>query len=238
MKENNGEYMIKEICVAGIRFGNYTVRESLTKIDKAFYENCFTIVEEINMRSLFLAREDETVKQVLESMDVPVIAEVGILDVAGEQSLPRKYEIEENEFFYQFFKRIERNNKRIFLLGETQKEIALAKAFITEEFSKVHIAGGLALEACAGGVEAVINEINTEAPDVIISVLPSPMQEHFLASHRDKLSANIWYGVGDGKFARRRHRFTTALIKLFRVKKLMKYIKRYEKQEEIESWQK
>lgn len=227
--------MIKEICVAGIKLGNYTVRESLMKIDKAFYEQSFTTVEEVNMRSLFLAREDETVKQIIESIDITVIAENGILDVAGEHNLQRKYEIEENEFFYQLLKRIERSTKRIFLLGESEKEILLAKEFIGEEFPRVVIAGSMALEACVGGDESAINEINAEAPDVILSVLPSPLQEHFLANHRDKLSANLWYGVGDGKFARQRHRITTELIKLFRVKKLMKYIKRYEKQDETEA---
>lgn len=224
--------MIKEICVAGIRIGNYTVRESLVKIDKAFSENCFTIAEEVNMRSLFFAREDEEVKRIIESVDIPVITDAGILDVAGEQSLPRKYEIEENAFFYQLLKRIERNDKRVFLLGDVEKEIILAKEYIEEEFPEVHIVGEVSLEMCTGGEESVINEINFEAPDVIISVLPSPMQEHFLACHRDKLSANIWYGVGSGKFERQRHRLTTALVKLFRVKKLMNYIKKYEKQEE------
>ena len=232
IKQKNGEYMIKEICVAGIKLGNYTVRESLMRIDRAFYENNFTTVEEVYMRSLFLAREDQVVKQVIESMDVIVIAEMGILDVAGEKNLQRKYEIEENEFFYQLLKRIERGNKKIFLLGEIEKEIELAREFILDEFPKVTIAGALALSKCVGDEESVINEINTQTPDVIISVLPSPKQEHFLHCHKDKLSANLWYGIGDGKFAKRRHRITTALIKLFRVKKLMKYIKRYEKQEE------
>lgn len=227
--------MIKEIRVAGIKLGNYTVRESLMKIDRALYDKSFTMVEEINMRTLFLAREDEVVKQIIEALDITVIGENGILDAAGEHSLQRKYEIEENEFFYQLLKRMERNNKRIFLLGETEPEIKRAKEFITDEFPKANIAGVLALEKLQGSEEAIINEINAEAPEIIISVLPSPKQEYFLASHKDKLSVNLWYGIGDGKFAKRKHRITTAFIKLFRVRKLMQYIKRYEKQEDVES---
>lgn len=224
--------MIKEISVAGVKLGNYTVRESLMKIDRAFYENSFTTVEEVYMRSLFLAREDQVVKQVIEAMDIPVIAEMGILDVAGGSNLQRKHEIEENEFFFQLLKRLERSNKKVFLLGEIEKEIELAKEFILDEFPRVSVVGALALNNYQDDEETVINEINTETPDVIISVLPSPKQEHFLYRHKDKLSANLWYGIGDGKFAKQRHRITTGLIKLFRVRKLMKYIKRYEKQEE------
>ncbi len=47
-----------------------------------------------------------------------------------------------------------------------------------------------------GDLEAVINDMNATTPDVIISVLPSPMQEQFLYEHRDKMNANIWYGIG------------------------------------------
>ena len=225
--------MIKEIRVAGVTLGNYTARESLMKIDKAFYEEKFTTVEEINMRSLFLAGEDEVVKQIIESIDITVITEAGILDVAGEHSLHRKYEIEENEFFFQFLKRIERSSKRVLFLGETEEEVMLAKTFIEEEFPRVAICGALTLENCKGDEDAVINDINAEAADVIISVLPSPRQEYFLADHKDKLSARIWYGVGDGKFVKPKAHLTNAFIKLFRVKKLMKYIRRYEKQKEM-----
>ena len=36
-----------------------------------------------------------------------------------------------------------------------------------------------------------------ETPDVIFSVLPSPYQEHFLEDNRGKLSARVWYGLGE-----------------------------------------
>ena len=226
--------MIKEITVAGIKLDNYTVKESLIMIDKAFYENRFTTVEEIGMRTIFLAQENETIKNLIEGLDITVISEVGILDVAKENTQQRKYEIEGNEFFFQLFKRIERNNKSIFLLGETLEEINKAKEFISDEFSKIRFVGEVAI--CETDVEEkVINDINMQHPDVILSVLPSPIQEQFLANHKDKLLANLWYGVGDGKFAKRKHRFTAMLIKLFRVKKLSKYIKKYEEQEEYKS---
>ena len=225
--------MIKEIRVAGVTLGNYTTRESLMKIDKAFYEEKFTTVEEINMRSLFLAGEDEVVKNIIESVDITVITETGILDVAGEHSLHRKHEVEENEFFFQFLRRIERNSKRVLFLGETEEEIVLAKSFIKEEFPRVIICKTLALENCKGDEDAVVNEINAEAVDVIISVLSSPRQEYFLADHKDKLSARIWYGVGDGKFVKPKGRIAKNFIKRFRVKKLMQYIRRYEKEKEM-----
>lgn len=225
--------MIKEIRVAGVTLGNYTTRESLMKIDKAFYEEKFTTIEEINMRSLLLAGEDEVVKKIIESVDITVITETGILDVAGEHSLHRKYEIEKNEFFFQFLRKIERNGKKVLVLGETEEEVTLARTYIEEEFPRIMSCKAFVLENCKGDEDAVVNDINAEAVDVIICVLSSPRQEYFLADHRYKLSTRIWYGVGDGKFVKPKASITNAFIKLFRVKKLMKHIKRYEKQKEM-----
>lgn len=42
----------------------------------------------------------------------------------------------------------------------------------------------------------MVNEINALTPDMILSVLPSPDQEHFLMENCEKLSAGLWYGIG------------------------------------------
>ena len=60
------------------------------------------------------------------------------------------------------------------------------------------------VEKCVGDLETVINEMNATAPDVILSVLPSPVQEHFFWAHRNKMSASIWYGIGKFGIAAKR----------------------------------
>ena len=43
----------------------------------------------------------------------------------------------------------------------------------------------------------MVNEINSAAPDVIISVMPTPQQEEFLVVNRSRLMAKLWYGLGE-----------------------------------------
>ena len=90
--------MIKEIIVAGIKLNSYTALENLTKIGNNLDNNVFTTVEEIYMRTLLLAKEDEVVKNEVEALDVTVIAENGVWDAAGENSSLRRREIERREF--------------------------------------------------------------------------------------------------------------------------------------------
>lgn len=217
--------MIKEITVAGIKLNSYTALENLTRIGNNLDNHVFTTVEEVYMRTLLLAKEDETVKEVVEALDVTVIAENGVWDAVGENTSLRRREIERREFFFQLMRILERNKYSIFVLGEDSQEIAQTCEYIAEEFPRLNVAGMAALAEYSGAEEDIINDINTIAPDVIISVLSSPIQEHFLASHKAMLSTRLWYGIGSGKIVRQKHSLKIMLLKKLRKHRLMNYVK-------------
>lgn len=221
--------MIKEIIVAGIKLNSYTALENLTNIGKRLDNNVFTTVEDVYMRTLLLAKEDEAVREVVESLDVTVIAENGVWDAAGENSSLRRREIERREFFFQLMHILERNKYSVYILGEESQEVAVACEYIACEFPRLDVVGTAALEECVGADEGIINNINLLAPDVIISVLPSPKQEHFLAEHKRMLSTKLWYGIGSGKIAGQKHSLKYMFLKMLRKHRLMDYVKREDK---------
>ena len=57
--------------------------------------------------------------------------------------------------------------------------------------------GSFPVEACAGDLDTMVNEINGATPDIVISALESPAEEEFLVSHKDKIGTSIWYGIGN-----------------------------------------
>ena len=218
--------MIKEIDVAGIKLDNYSVRESMMMLEKALSSGMFTVVEEVTMKMLLLAKENKIVKEAIEAVDMAVIADVDILNAINEPSLQRKIETEEKAFFFQLMKRLDRNKKSVFLLGETEEEIMIAEEYIKDEFPHILLIGKRALVNCTGANEGIVNDINMVIPDVIISVLPTPLQEEFLVGHKGMISTNLWYGIGEGKFTKQKHSLKSILLKWFRSQKLMEYIKK------------
>lgn len=217
--------MIKEFTIAGIKLNSYTALENLTRIGEKLDNHIFTTVEEIYMRTVLLAKEDEKVKEVVEALDVTVIAENGVWDAVGANTSLRRREIERREFFFQLMRILERNKYSIFILGEDNQEITQTCEYIAEEFPRLNVAGMIALEECSGAEEDIINDINTIAPDVILSVLPSPVQEHFLAHHKAMLSTRLWYGIGSGKIAGQKHSLKIMFLKKLRKYRLMNYVK-------------
>ena len=217
--------MIKEITVAGIKLNSYTALENLTQIGRRLDNNVFTTVQEIYMRTLLLAKEDAVVKETIEALDVTVIAENGVWDAAGANSNLRRREIEKREFFFQLLRILERNKYSVFVLGEQGEEVASTCEYIAEEFPRLELLGSKAFEECSGANEGIINDINMFAPDVIISILPSPLQEHFLTEHKQMMSARLWYGVGSGRIVSQKHSLKHAILKQLRKYKLMNYVK-------------
>ncbi len=224
--------MIKKIDIAGIQLDNYTVREAIMQVEKDLSNNVFNTLEEVNMNMLLLAETDARMRATLEKLDHTVISEVGILNAVGESSMQRKKEIEEHDFYFELMKRIERNHKTVFLLGKTQQEIETAQQTILEDFPKCQVVGAEAIENCVGAIDAIVNEINAATPDVIISILPTPDQESFLLENRDKLSANLWYGMGNEKIVKKKHSFMYFIKKAISLHKLERTITSYEEKED------
>ena len=223
--------MIKKIDIMGILLDDYTVREALHQIESLSDDNVLRSIESISMQMLMEAAQDEELRNAISSLDLAIVGQKEILEVAGAGTMQRIKETEENDFFYEFLKRLERNHKRLFLLGETKEKNNRIKEKLIEQYPQLSIAGEYALENCIGDQAAVINEMNAATPDLVLSVLPSPPQEHFFWEHKDKINAWIWYGVGDVEIDGRTgvKKMVTSLLHRGRLKSS---IEKYEKKKE------
>lgn len=215
----------------GILLDDYTVREALHQIESFSDDNVLRSIESISMQMLMEAEQDEELRNAISSLDLAIVGQKEILEVAGVGIMQRIKETEENDFFYEFLKRLERNHKRLFLLGETEEKNNRIKEKLIEQYPQLSIVGEYALENCIGDQAAVINEMNAATPDLVLSVLPSPAQEHFFWEHKDKINARIWYGVGDVEIDGRMgvKKMVTSLLHRGRLKSS---IEKYEKKKE------
>ena len=223
--------MVKKIDIAEIQLDNYTTREMLIRIDRCIAEKRYTTIEEVNMKTLELVASDEEVKQALELFDYTVIADEGILKAASADTLQRRHEIEEHDFFYELFKRLDRNHKTVFVLGDSQAAVDEAEEFLKELFDRLEIVGKGVFDEANGTDEGVVNEINIATPEVVLSFLPSPVQEKFFFRNKDKISTILWYGIGSGKFLAKRTGIIGKIRKMLDVRRLTRIIDSYEKRD-------
>ncbi len=195
--------MIKKVDILGIQLDNYTVREAIMCVERYLSNNVLNTIESISLQMLIDSETNPVLKEVMSSLDLAIIGEKEIIQAAGLESMQR-----------------------------TQEKIDSLKAELTEDYPKLIFAGEYAVETCVGDLEAVINDMNATTPDVIISVLPSPMQEQFLYEHRDKMNANIWYGIGGVPVHKKKHGVLARLKSIIHRGKLVNSMNKYDEKEE------
>lgn len=126
--------MIKKIDILGLQLDNYTVREAIMRVETYLGNNVLNTIESISMRMLMESEQDEILKEVISSLDLAVIGEKEILQATKLNTMQRIRETEENDFFYEFFKRVERNRKSVFVLGETTERVEWLKERLQQIF--------------------------------------------------------------------------------------------------------
>ena len=119
--------MIKKIDIMGIGLDNYTVRESMRQVENYLSNDVLNTIENISMQMLIASETDPVVHNVISELDLSVIGEKEILKAADADSMQRVQETEQNDFSYEFYRRIERNKRSIFVLGQTVRACRRSK---------------------------------------------------------------------------------------------------------------
>ena len=191
--------MIKQIQLLGMTIPNYSLREELQLAQDALRDERLRLLLTVSMQSLIKVSNSESqqVKECVEQADLIVVEDPEILSVAGINSSQRIREEEDHLFFTELLKRLQRGQQQVYLVASKNAALEKIREILRERYEKLHIVGQYSIEDYPDDLDRMINEINSAAPDVIISVMPTPQQEEFLVANRSKLLAKLWYGLGE-----------------------------------------
>ena len=191
--------MIKQIQILGMTFPNYSLRDELQLAQEALRSERLCMFLTMSMQSLMKVSSSgsEEEKSFVEQADLIVVEDPEILSVAGITSNQRIREATDHLFFAELMKRLQRGQQQIYLVASKNAALEKIKEILGERYEKLHIVGQYSIEEYPDDLDRMINEINSAAPDVILSVMPTPGQEEFLVKNRSKLLAKLWYGLGE-----------------------------------------
>lgn len=222
---------------------DYTIRESMKKVDTFFRDRKVGTIAMITMRGLLAAHEDEAIKNWMGSIDLTIPADAEILRAGNIAFHSRIRDVENNTFVTEFFKKIVRQKKNVYLLSDNQTELDKLKNDILSYEEDVRIVGSFCLDSTENDGDYVVNEINMTFADVLISNLGTPGRESFFTDNHMKLNVAIWMMVRpDVDLADKEKGFFTTLHKRL-VKKifsarLLRYHKNNSEQTDGEDIQK
>ncbi len=191
--------MIKQIQLLGMTIPNYSLREELQLAQDALRDEKLRLLLTVSMQSLIKvsSSQSQQIKECVEQADLVVVEDPEILSIAGINSSQRIREAQDHLFFTELLKRLQRGQQQVYLVASKNAALEKIHEILSDRYEKLHIVGQYSIEDYPDDLDRMINEINSAAPDVIISAMPTPQQEEFLVANRSKLLAKLWYGLGE-----------------------------------------
>lgn len=225
--------MKKQIELLGMSFPNYSLREEVLLAQEALKDNRLQLFLTVSMHSLMKASSQDVVKYCVENASLVIIDDPEILKVAGINSSQRVREAEDHLFFAEFLKRLVRGHNSVFLVASKDAALEKIEEILSEQYENLDIVGEYSIEQYPDDLDRMINDINGCAPDVIISVMPTPQQEEFLQNNHNKLDAKVWFGLGmHYSLLNEKHGFAWRMKRLIHFGRFKMHVNQYEDKEE------
>lgn len=229
---------MRKINILGLNLQDYTLREKMRLTESYLRGGALNTVACVSAKMLMRAGEDARQKEWLEAMDVIAYCDRDILDAAGITSYNRLREVENNSFLKELCKKLAREKRTVYLLADTEEAAGLLEQFLSRQEPALGAPVGksvLGSEETESGTDAVINEINDKAPDVILSFMTYPRQEAFVFKNKNRINADLWIGLQrENLLSYKENKGRRALTRGLSKKIFWRKVQRYEVQEKAE----
>lgn len=224
---------MRHMQVLGVELKDYTVREAMRKADAFLKENKVSTIAYITTTGLMVAEESEDLKLFLSNIDLTVAADSDILSAAGIANRNRVKEIENDEFMEEFLKKLVRGKRKVYLLTGTGEQLSALEECLKSYQESLRVVGRFALDTLEKDEDWLINEMNAQMPDVVISNIDSPQRESFFENNHMKMNAHIWLMLKDKVVrATNKKKVLWKIGDLFSKKLFQRKVEQYQNQEE------
>ncbi|MDD2970622.1 MAG: WecB/TagA/CpsF family glycosyltransferase [Lachnospiraceae bacterium] len=186
---------MKKINLLGISLTDYSLKESLKLSNQYINNGALNTISVISTQILVEAAENPQHKEWIESMDLTILGETDILRAADNATRNRLREVEKGEFLQEFFHRIARGRKTVYLLANSEQQLMHLKERVLQIQQGLNIVGQYVLEDMNAGIDSFINEVNDVVPTVIVSKFPYPLQEQLIFENKMKVNADVWLAL-------------------------------------------
>ena len=188
--------MIDKIEVLGISMDCLSAKETMLRTMQFMDNDSVDTIEIVTMDSLMRNQENVNWREEMREFKLTLPGESEILEAAEIHDRLKLKEAENRVFLKMFMKYLQKNQKRIYLLADTEEEIVQAENAIRRYNRGIRLSGHACLHPDDNREKEVVNDINGTETDCVLSVLSSPYQENFISRYRTLLNTKLWFGCG------------------------------------------
>lgn len=186
---------MRKMNVLGIPLRDYTLRETLKKVDIFLAGGKMGTIGLITMKGLIVAQDSPEIKEWISGLDMTVTADADILRAADINYRGRIHDVENQLFISEFLKKLVRQKKTVYLMSQNAASLEKLEKELLSYEENLSIVGKVAVDELEQDDDFVINDMNMKVPDVLISNLESPKREQFTKENQMKMNVRLWLMV-------------------------------------------
>jgi N-acetylglucosaminyldiphosphoundecaprenol N-acetyl-beta-D-mannosaminyltransferase len=188
---------VDPVLLNAVSIANVSMDEALSMIERAVRERLRRCVFFVNADCMNLSARDPGYHRILGRDDAWVFGDGAGIKLAGALSRqPLQDNVNGTDMFPLLAAQCAKNGQSIFLLGAKEGVAAEVEARMVAAYPGLRIAGTHHGYFQHGECPEVIARINDSGADIVMVALGAPLQERFIARHRDALASPVLMGVG------------------------------------------
>lgn len=195
---------MKKVNIFGVKIDNITLEETIINLDNFLNTDKLNLIFTPNTEIIMAAKEDEEIKDILNSADLVLPDGIGLIYGAKIRKNPLQERVTGFDTSMELLKLGDKYSLGIYLLGGAEGVSKTAGDNIKKQYSNIRIAGyhnGFFKGSHTGHLgseeeKIIIDEINSSGTDIIFVGLGFPKQEMWIHKNKDKIKAKIIIGNG------------------------------------------
>ena len=175
--------------ILGIGMDDVRMDRAVSLTSKLLEENRFERVVFVNTKAALNGQEKESFLNLTEEAALVLPGDNNIENAVGITAWIENGTSYQAEYFRRIFRKLNRHKSFVYLLMEGEERLSLADRIIRENYEKVRLGG-----ACWNEEErndALVNEINMHAPDVLILCADYDKICRFIEQNHMKINARL-----------------------------------------------
>ncbi len=188
--------MGSKINVLDVNIDDCTAREALLEVKEALSLEPVQVMELVTADTLMQLREMEKTRESMADFDLILAGDPQILEAAGVTDEEALKEAQDQAFLSLVFQYFHEVGARVYLLVESEEESQAFYDYLQQNFPGIQIVGMARVSAEHRADDMLVNAINGDEVDCVLSMLGTPLQEDFIARNRTLLNAHLFLGLG------------------------------------------
>lgn len=191
-----GSGTLPAINILGVRVHRVGMQEALRCIERWIAEQVPRMVITADANALVLAQEDSEFRTLLQTADLVTPDGAGLLWAARRLGQPFPERVPGVELVAQLVRLSHERGYRLYFVGAAPGVAAQAAHALQQQYSNAQIVGVHHGYFQPDEEPALLGQIRTARPDVLLVGMGMPRQEKWIARHKDALNVPVSVGVG------------------------------------------